>query len=55
VVVASPDLLDVHCSTPEQMQLVNTLCWLREYSAGSAAAGRRGPPRRDATAATLGC
>ena len=55
VVVASPDLLDVHCDTPEQMQLVNTLCWLREYSAGGAAAGRRGPPRRAATAATLDC
>ena len=32
IVVASPDLLDVHCSTPEQMGLVNTLCWLGEYS-----------------------
>jgi len=55
VVVASPDLLDVHCSTPAQMQLVNTLCWLREYSAVGAAAGRRGPPRRAATATTLDC
>jgi predicted RecB family nuclease len=32
VVVACPDLLDVHCGTPAQVQLVNTLCWLREYS-----------------------
>jgi uncharacterized protein len=33
IVVASPDLLKVHCRTPEQMELVNTLCWLQEYSA----------------------
>ncbi|HZZ95188.1 MAG TPA: TM0106 family RecB-like putative nuclease [Usitatibacter sp.] len=32
IVVASPDLLKVHCSTPQQMELVNTLCWLRDYS-----------------------
>jgi uncharacterized protein len=32
IVVASPDLLKVHCATPEQMELVNTLCWLKEYS-----------------------
>ena len=41
IVVASPDLLDVHCDTPEQMRLVNTLCWLREYAVagrGTAAA-----------------
>jgi uncharacterized protein len=36
MVVASPDLLKVHCGTPEQMELVNTLCWLREYSGASA-------------------
>lgn len=35
VVVASPDLFDIRCSTPEQMELVNTLCWLREYAEGS--------------------
>lgn len=34
VVVASPDLLSVSCGTVDQMQLVNTMCWLRDYSAG---------------------
>ena len=29
VVVANPKLLEIDCSTPEQMELVNTLCWLR--------------------------
>jgi len=28
VVLASPDLLAVRCQTPEQMALVNTLCWV---------------------------
>jgi hypothetical protein len=32
VVVASPGLLHVRCTSPKQMQLVNTLCWLHEYS-----------------------
>jgi superfamily I DNA and/or RNA helicase len=32
LVLASPKLLDVDCSTPEQMALVNTLCWVRDYS-----------------------
>lgn len=32
VVIASPSLLDVDCKTPEQMALVNTLCWIRDYS-----------------------
>ena len=32
VVVASPRLLDVDCKTPAQMALVNTLCWIRDYS-----------------------
>jgi uncharacterized protein len=41
VVVACPDLLRVHCSTPAQMELVNTLCWLHEY-AGEANTARRG-------------
>jgi uncharacterized protein len=34
LVVASPELLDIRCSTPQQMALVNTLCWLREYADG---------------------
>lgn len=32
VVVANPRLLDVDCKTPEQMALVNTLCWIRDFS-----------------------
>jgi uncharacterized protein len=32
VVVASPELLHIRCTTPAQMELVNTLCWLREYA-----------------------
>lgn len=31
-VLASPKLLDVECAKPEQMALVNTLCWVRDYS-----------------------
>lgn len=27
IIVASPGLLEINCSTPEQMALVNTLCW----------------------------
>jgi hypothetical protein len=34
VVVASPELLHIRCNSPEQMELVNTLCWLREYAEG---------------------
>lgn len=32
VVVASPKLLDVECTSTQQMALVNTLCWVRDYS-----------------------
>jgi uncharacterized protein len=32
IVVASPDLLSIKCSSPEDMSLVNTLCWVRDYS-----------------------
>ena len=32
VVVANPLLLEVDCKTPEQMALVNTLCWITDYS-----------------------
>lgn len=31
-VIASPRLLDVACKSPEQMALVNTLCWVKEYA-----------------------
>jgi len=34
IVVASPDLLNIRCNSPAQMELVNTLCWLREYADG---------------------
>ncbi len=33
VLVASPRLMDVRCSTVEQIELVNTLCWVEEYAA----------------------
>jgi len=32
ILVASPRLLDVECRTAEQIRLVNTLCWVEEYS-----------------------
>ncbi|MDQ2641547.1 MAG: hypothetical protein M3Y79_13335, partial [Pseudomonadota bacterium] len=32
ILVASPRLLDVECSTEGQIRLVNTLCWAEEYS-----------------------
>jgi superfamily I DNA and/or RNA helicase len=32
VVFASPRLLEIACNTIEQMQLVNTLCWVKHYS-----------------------
>jgi uncharacterized protein len=35
IVVASPELLHAGCRSPEQIELVNTLCWLREYAEGS--------------------
>jgi superfamily I DNA and/or RNA helicase len=34
VVVASPRLLQVKCGTVEEMELVNTLCWVGEYARG---------------------
>jgi predicted RecB family nuclease len=38
ILVASPRLLDVECSTEGQIRLVNTLCWAEEYSRRSATA-----------------
>jgi uncharacterized protein len=35
IVVASPELPHAGCRSPEQIELVNTLCWLREYAEGS--------------------
>ncbi|KQV64088.1 TM0106 family RecB-like putative nuclease [Caulobacter sp. Root343] len=34
VVFASPRLLEIDCSTVEQMKLVNTLCWAKAFSDG---------------------
>jgi hypothetical protein len=28
IVIASPALMAIKCQTPEQMALVNTLCWM---------------------------
>jgi hypothetical protein len=33
VLIASPALMAIRCSAPQQMALVNTLCWVKEYSA----------------------
>ncbi|MDO9271944.1 MAG: hypothetical protein Q7T94_02845, partial [Rugosibacter sp.] len=30
ILVASPKLLEIDCTTPEQMALVNTLCWVAD-------------------------
>jgi hypothetical protein len=30
--VASPKLLDIDVNTVEEMGLVSTLCWVKEYS-----------------------
>jgi uncharacterized protein len=32
ILVANPDLMSIKCRTIDQMKLVNTLCWVREYS-----------------------
>jgi len=34
VVIANPALMAIRCRTPEQMALVNTLCWLAEAGSG---------------------
>ncbi|MEY2838090.1 MAG: hypothetical protein RJB60_389, partial [Pseudomonadota bacterium] len=39
IVLANPELLGVRCQTPEQMALVNTLCWVADYGALAQAAG----------------
>jgi len=33
IVIANPALMAIHCNTPEQMALVNTLCWMAEVGA----------------------
>jgi len=32
ILVANPALMAIRCTTPEQMALVNTLCWVKDYS-----------------------
>ena len=32
ILVANPALMTIRCTTPEQMALVNTLCWVQDYS-----------------------
>jgi len=34
MLVANPALIAIRCHTVEQVELVNTLCWVEEYSAG---------------------
>lgn len=36
--IANPALMAIRCTKPEEMALVNTLCWVRDYSQLSAAA-----------------
>jgi uncharacterized protein len=33
LLIANPALLAIRCSRPEEMALVNTLCWVKDYSA----------------------
>ncbi|MBF0185776.1 MAG: TM0106 family RecB-like putative nuclease [Magnetococcales bacterium] len=32
IIVANPNLLEIPCQTVDQMRLVNTLCWAREFA-----------------------
>jgi predicted RecB family nuclease len=32
IVIANSDLLSIRCRSPEDMALVNTLCWVRDYA-----------------------
>lgn len=38
VFIANPALMAIHCSTPEEMALVNTLCWVKESGSPNALA-----------------
>ncbi|MCX5847627.1 MAG: TM0106 family RecB-like putative nuclease [Deltaproteobacteria bacterium] len=31
ILIANPALMSIRCTTPEQMALVNTLCWVKRY------------------------
>jgi uncharacterized protein len=35
IVIASPALLTIPCRSPEDMAMVNTLCWVRDYANAS--------------------
>jgi len=39
IIVANPKLLEIPCKSIEQMKLVNTFCWLNEYSSKPEAGG----------------
>ncbi len=32
LLIANPALMSIHCSTPEDMAMVNTLCWIKDFS-----------------------
>jgi uncharacterized protein len=32
IMVANPALMNITCKNPEQMSLINTLCWVKEYA-----------------------
>jgi uncharacterized protein len=32
IVIASPQLFDIACNNIEQMKLINSFCWLKDYS-----------------------
>jgi superfamily I DNA and/or RNA helicase len=34
ILIANPALMTIRCNTVDQMALVNTLCWAKEYSDG---------------------
>jgi uncharacterized protein len=36
ILVANPALMSIRCTTPEQMAMVNTLCWVNDYSGNPA-------------------
>lgn len=40
IVIANPDLLTIPCRSPEDMALVNTMCWVRDYAAQDAVSER---------------
>jgi uncharacterized protein len=50
IVLASPALLHVACTSAGQIELVNTLCWLEEYSEAGMGKAAAGPSPRSAGA-----